>query len=283
MSDKAAAAKKAFGTRLRDLRKDAGLTGRQLSAETGIHNTKVSRIEHGQQSPTEDDIREWCIACGVARLIPELIAVHREIEQMWVEWKRELRAGQKHIQSRAMPLYEKTKLLRAYESIVVPGILQTHAYVLALFEAVALLYDLPESDPQDAADARLARQHLITAGTGLNRYAFVVEYGALNVIMGDTDVMLEQLDFLTTVTALPHVSLGIIPPERPRTLYPGEGFYIFDEQLVRSPMWSGGLRTNRPEEVAFFLKTFTLLRDQAVFGVAARHLIEQARWDLQTR
>ena len=93
MSDQTAAAKKAFGLKLRDLRKDAGLTGRQLAEASGLHNTKISRVEHGQQSPSEDDIRDWAIACGVARQIPELIAVSREVEQMWLEWRRDLRSG----------------------------------------------------------------------------------------------------------------------------------------------------------------------------------------------
>lgn len=83
LADQAVAARQAFAIRLRDLRKDADLTGRELAALTGLHNTKISRIEHALQNPSEDDIRAWCIACGVARRIPELIAAHREVEQMW--------------------------------------------------------------------------------------------------------------------------------------------------------------------------------------------------------
>lgn len=184
MSEQATSAKKAFGIRLRDLRRDTGLTGREFSAATGLHNTKISRIEHGQQNPSEDDIRAWCIACGVARLIPELIAVHREIEQMWVEWKRHLRAGQQHVQSRAMPLYERTKHLCVYESVVIPGILQTASYVRALLDAASRLYDLPEGEAEAAVTARMPRQRLVTEGTGLNRYSFLMEAAALGVIVG---------------------------------------------------------------------------------------------------
>jgi transcriptional regulator with XRE-family HTH domain len=282
VSEQATAAKKALGIRLRDLRKDAGLTGRQLADASGLHNTKISRIEHGQQNPAEEDIRAWCIACGVARLIPELIAVRREIEQMWVDWRRELRAGQQHVQSRAMPLYERTELLCAYESVIVPGILQTPQYVRALFESASHLYGLPEGEAEAAVAGRMPRQRLITAGDGRNRYSFLIEAGALNVIVGGIDVMREQLSFLLAVMALPHVSLGIIPTSRIRTLYPGEGFYIFDGTLVRSELWSGGFRTNQPEEISTFLKAFAMLRDQAVYGSHARALIEQALEDLQT-
>ncbi|MCO5974062.1 DUF5753 domain-containing protein [Actinoallomurus soli] len=201
-----------------------------------------------------------------------------------MEWDQELRAGQTYLQSQGTLLYEKTRLLRAYDSIVVPGILQTHDYVVGLYEAVALLYGLPaESDPEDAANARVPRRRLITQPTGRNEYSFVVEYSALTDVIGSPEVMDEQLGFLTYATTLPHVVLGVIPPGVTRTLYPGEGFYIFDDQLVRSSIWSGEIRTDKPDEIAFFVRAFDLLRDQAVYGDPARELIESARAELRNR
>jgi transcriptional regulator with XRE-family HTH domain len=285
MSDQAVAARArhAFAIRLRDLRKDAGLTGRELAALSGLHNTKISRIEHAQQTPSEDDIRAWCIACGVARQIPELIAASREVEQMWTEHRREMRAGMVHIQSRSTPLYESTRLLRAYESNVVPGILQTRGYVVAALETSARVHGLPLEDVEEAADARLSRQYLVTEPTGDNTYSFVIEVGALEHGFGGDAVMHEQLDFLLRVTGLPNVAFGIIPPLSSRAIRPGEGFYIFDEQLVRSEMWSGGFRTRRPDQIAYFVRIFHMLRELAVYGAAARELIETARGYLQTR
>lgn len=37
-------AKEAFGSRLREIRQDAGLTGRRLAELTGLHFTKISRV-----------------------------------------------------------------------------------------------------------------------------------------------------------------------------------------------------------------------------------------------
>jgi Domain of unknown function (DUF5753) len=249
---------------------------------TGLHNTKISRIEHAQQNPSEDDIRAWCIACGAARQIPELIAAGREVEQVWVEHRRAMSAGMVHIQSRSTPLYERTKLLRAYESNVVPGILQTRGYVVAALETSARVHGLPRQDVEAAADARLSRQHLVTAPTGNNTYSFVIEAGALDHGFGGDTVMHEQLDFLLRVSGLPNVTFGIIPPLSSRAIRPGEGFYIFDEQLVRSEMWSGAFRTRRPDQVAYFVRIFRMLRELAVYGAAARELIEAARGHLQT-
>jgi transcriptional regulator with XRE-family HTH domain len=206
-------AKKAFGIRLRDYRRDAGLNGKQLAAELGWHPSKVTKIEHGRQNPTEADVRAWATACGVARYIPELIAALREVHQMWTEWRRELRLGQRHIQASGTPMYERTRLLRAYESATVPGILQVRPYVRAAREVTAALFDLPTDDLEEATEARLSRQYLLT--TGPNHFDFVIEAGALGVALGDAQGMGEQYAFLDEVTRMPKVNFGIIPPAPP--------------------------------------------------------------------
>ncbi|GAB1641936.1 helix-turn-helix domain-containing protein [Krasilnikovia sp. MM14-A1259] len=50
-------AREALGKRLRDIRHDAGLTGRRLAALAGWQSSKVSKIEYGKQSPSEFDER----------------------------------------------------------------------------------------------------------------------------------------------------------------------------------------------------------------------------------
>lgn len=279
MSQQAEAAKKAFGIRLRDFRLDAGMNGRQLAAVLGWHPSKITKIEHGRQNPTEADVRAWATACGVARYIPELIAAQREIHQMWTEWRRELRAGQRHVQARGTPEYERTRLVRAYESATVPGILQVRPYVRAAREMTAMLFDLPTDDLEQATEARLSRQYLLT--TGPNRFDFVLEAGALTITLGGAETMREQYAFLDEVTRMPKVNFGIIPPHCPRTIFAGEGFYLFDDKFTRNELWSGLVTTSRPEEVAYYLRVFGLLREMAVYGEAARELIQAARANLE--
>lgn len=282
MTDRAFDAKRALGNRLKELRLDARLTGRKLSSLTGIDNSKISKIEHGKHGIKDAEIEAWCRACGTEDQIPDLIAAQREVEQMWVEWRRTLRAGQKLLHEREDPLYAKTKLLVCYESKCVPGILQTHAYVLGLFKTAEALYGLPESEALAAADARLPKQRLVTTGSMTNTYHFIIESWVLNLVFGGVDVMYEQLTFLSAVTMLRNVSLGIIPPDCLRIVPPGEPFYMFDGLMVRSPMWSGGFSTSRPEEIQTFKKAFDLLREMAVYGDEARAQIEAARDRLQT-
>jgi transcriptional regulator with XRE-family HTH domain len=263
-------AREAFGARLREIRRDANLTGRALASRSGLHFTKVSRLEHGRQNPSDDDIRAWCRACDAEEQIPDLIATLRGIEGMWLEWKRQLRAGLKGLQESSVPLYEQTRIFRIYESIVIPGILQTAGYSAAVLRIASELYD-SNSDIDSAVEARMDRQRYLYRGS--RRFAFVLEPWALETIFGGPDIMLDQLDRLLAAMALPRVSLGIIPPNIVRKMWPGEGFWIFDDDQVKIETTSAGMKVTQPQEIALYVKAFKALQEEAVYGQAARELI----------
>ncbi len=132
-SSSAKEAQKALGARLREIRKDAGLSGRALAAATCQHFTRVSKIENGVQAPSDQDIGDWCRACGVEEQIPDLIATARAVESAYLEFRRQARAGMKRVLgAHTLPLYERTTLFRIYEHNVIPGLFQTAAYCAAM-------------------------------------------------------------------------------------------------------------------------------------------------------
>ncbi|WP_237109976.1 helix-turn-helix transcriptional regulator [Nonomuraea sp. MG754425] len=278
--DQLRSARQAFGQRLRGLRLVAELNGRQLSARSGMRGSKISRIELGRQNPTEDDIRVWCHACGAEDQLPELIAAHRQIDEMWEEHRQAMRAGLKQQSERVKPLYERTRLIRAYEPQTVPGFLQTPGYTRAVIEDVSRFHDLTD-DIDQAVEGRLNRLRILESG--MCGFSFVIEAGALYAQRGSVAVMLEQFDYIDHAARFANVALGIIPLGRLRTIWPGEGFYVYDESLVRSEHWTGGYRTKRPSEIATYLRIFMLLQSQAVYGEAARAEVAAARRLLQSR
>jgi transcriptional regulator with XRE-family HTH domain len=128
-SSSAGQAQKVLGARLRDIRKDAGLSGRALAAATGQHYTRVSKIENGVQPPTDNDIRDWCRACAAEPQILDLIATARAVESAYLEFRRQARAGMRRVLgAHTTPRYERTRLFRIYEHNVIPGLFQTAAY-----------------------------------------------------------------------------------------------------------------------------------------------------------
>jgi transcriptional regulator with XRE-family HTH domain len=81
-------AKQALGGRLREIRSAAGFTQRDLARLAGWHSSKASRIEYGKQMPSENDIKQWCLHCGVPDQILDLMAMVRALDEMWMEWRR---------------------------------------------------------------------------------------------------------------------------------------------------------------------------------------------------
>ncbi len=270
--------REALGARLREIRVDTNLTGRALAAVCGWHFTKVSKLEHGSQAPSEQDIRLWCRACDAEDQVPDLIATVRAIETMYIEWQRNLRAGLKSLQTSSVPLYERTKLFRGYENTVIPGLFHTAEYAAAIFRFWNEFLDL-RNDVDEAVAARMERQRVLY--TGNRRFAFVLEEQTLRTRVGDTDVMLGQLDRLLAVMSLPRVSLGIIPASGERRCLAQGSFWIFDEGRVKVEGVSAGLDITQPREIAVCVKAFDLLHQSAVYGKTARELIQRALTELE--
>jgi transcriptional regulator with XRE-family HTH domain len=264
-------AREALGARLAEIRKDAGQTGRALAAACGWHPSKVSKIEHGTQAPSDADIRAWCTACRADGQLADLIASTRAIESMYVEWRLRLRPGLARSVARSVPLYRRTQLFRVYESHVIPGLLQTPAYAAAMFRYWVDFMNLPD-DVDQAVATRQARQRVLhTAG---RRFVFVLEEQALRTHVGDPAVMVEQLGYLVDVMSLPSVSIGVIPAMATRHTLAQGSFWMFDRAIVRSEGITAGLEITQPREIDLFARTFELLRASAVHGTVARLLIE---------
>lgn len=124
-SSSAQAAREALAVRLTHLRKDAGLTGCELSARCGWHQVKTTRIQKGDAPPSDTDIRAWCSACGADDQADDLIATARAVDSMYLEWRRLHRNGMRKVQQDWNTLHERTRVCRVYVSNVPPGLFQT--------------------------------------------------------------------------------------------------------------------------------------------------------------
>ncbi|MEY9845216.1 transcriptional regulator with XRE-family HTH domain [Streptacidiphilus sp. BW17] len=267
-------AREALGQRLRELRLDAGLTARALAALCGWHESKSSRIEHGKMTPSDEDLRAWATHCHVSDQTPDLIAVARGIEGMYVEWRRMERTGLKRAQESVLPLWERTRHFRAYASWLIPGPLQTEAYIRALLTAIRDRRQLPD-DLDEAVRVRVAKADVLRAGG--RRFAVILEEGVLRHRIGSQETMAEQLGHLLAVAALPSVSLGVVPFSADRSgLWPVEDFWVFDQEQVNVELVSAFLTITQPHEVEMYSTTFQELSRMAVFGGNARKLIGAA-------
>lgn len=193
---------------------------------------------------------------------------------MYVEWRRvHKQKTLRHLQEGLVPLYERTRLHRVYSSDVIPGLLQTEGYVTASLASAAWLRDLPDDIPEAVA-ARLARARVLREGN--HRFVMLLEENVLRHRMGDEETMAGQLGHLLSVMSLPSVSLGIIPFESRRIIWPVETFNIYDDEQVAVELLTAQVTVTAPGEVRDYLKTFAELQKRAVYGAHARSLIASA-------
>jgi transcriptional regulator with XRE-family HTH domain len=277
-SSSARQAQEALGARLREIRKDAGLSARALAAATSQHFTRVSKIEHGVQAPSDQDIRDWCSACSAEEQVPDLIATARAVQSAYLEFRRQARAGMKRVLgAHTVSLYERIDLFRIYEHNVVPGLFQTAAYCSAMLSFWIGFLDVPD-DLDAAVAARMERQRVLYQ-TG-KRFAVILEEQALRTWFGSAEVQAGQLGRLLEVMSIPTVSLGIIPMMTERGGVPSAGFWIFDDSLVALETPTASIEVTRPHEIELYARMFDHLESSAVYGAAARALIVRALGEL---
>ncbi|MCP3820495.1 helix-turn-helix transcriptional regulator [Streptomyces sp. A3M-1-3] len=269
----AQAARAALAARLQGIMKDAGLTGHELAARCGWHKSKSSRIARGKTPPSDADIRAWCTACGAADQIADLIAASRNAESMYVEWRQIHRDGMRRVHEQTVPLYQRTRHFRVYASNLVPGMLQTAEYATGLLRSITEFQGTPD-DVSDAVRARLDRSRVVREGD--HRFALLLEETVLYYRVSDDEAMAGQLGYLLSVMAQPNVSLGVIPFEARRTVWPLEAFYAFDDAQVAVETLTAEINVTAPGEIRTYLKAFGELSRIAVHGSEARARITRA-------
>lgn len=266
-------ARQNLGARLRELRKDAGLNGRQLSESAGWHWSKTSRLERGERQPSEDDLAVWCRVCDAELALPDLLASLRNVQAQWAEWKRVAGAGHARRQRRGVELDAKARNVRIYSGVVLSGLVQTEAYARAILaRCIEFLGTL--DDLNDAVAARMQRQAALKDGS--TAFMMLINEAVLFMNAGDEHVRVQQLEHLLDVGfGNPRLILGIVPM-RHQFVYTTNGFVLYDNRMALVETVSAELTVNTPSELALYEKAWTRLHEQARYGAGARALITSA-------
>lgn len=268
-------ARQALADHLREIRLDAGLTARALARAVGWHESKTSRIEHGKTLPSDADLRAWCSVCHVPGRAEELIAELRAADSLWLDWRRMERSGLRWAQESVRELYEQTRKFRFYSCWMIPGPLQTPAYLTAILSAIRDRRELAVDDVGAAVAERMDRQRIVREGN--HHFTILLEENVLRHRIGGAEVMAAQLGHLLEVAAVPSMRLGVIPIDADRSrMWPVESFFIFDETQVNVELVSGFLTVTTPREITMYAKNFAELADLAVYDKHARARITAA-------
>lgn len=265
-------ARDALGKRLRELRSAAGLSGRQLAESLSWPPSKVSKLENGRQTPTDDDIRDWTRATDSEGDAEGLLASLHTLEIQHAEWQRQLRVGLKPHQQEIADLDAQTRLFRAFESTFIPGLLQTAEYARYRFAQSITVFKV-RNDIDEAVTARVQRQNILYRPD--KRFHFVLTEAALRYRLCPPEIMLGQLDRLISFSQLPNVKLGIIGFETAYVVAPAHGFWILDNERVMVETFSAELNLAQPQEIGLYTGVFESLAAVASYGRSARGIINR--------
>jgi len=189
------------------LRSEAGLTRDDVTGRTGINEATLYRIENAKARPQARTLTALLELYGAPEdQRAELAALARQsTEQNWLQsFPNEL--------PEPYPTYisfeGEARTLLNYESLFVPGLLQTEDYARA-----ALLRGSPtatKEEIQRLVEARMGRQAVLTREPPLRLWS-IVDEAVFHRLVGGRDVMRTQLAYLAEAADLPHITLQAIP------------------------------------------------------------------------
>lgn len=266
-------ARQALGRRLRELRTSASLSGKQLAESLSWVGSKVSKIENGKQTPTDQDIRAWTSATNAEDQAESLLTALHNLELQHAEWQRLLKAGMQSHQLTLSQQDEKTKLFRGFENTVVPGLVQTPEYARARFAQVVLVHKVP-NDINEAVRQRMQRQEMLYRPD--KRFHIIVTEAVLRYRLVSPDIMLGQLDRLMAISSMRNVKLGIVDFQTHYVTDPRHGFWLLDNELVRVETYSAELNLRQPQEIELYSRIFEQHAAVASYGATARAIIGRA-------
>lgn len=267
-------AREALGARLRELRTEAGLNGKEFAERLGWQRSKVSRLENGKQTAAAADVEAWAHEAGQSDVVDELKRSLSGLETAYRSWKRQLAAGHRAVQEGHVVQEAQAETIHLFESGIIPGVFQTPQYARGVLTDVSTRLGTPR-DIEEGVRARMKRQEALYE-PGHHFHALIWE-GALHVVRCAPQAMAAQLDRLSSLIGLDTVTLGVIPFGARTPFSPKHGFWIIDERLVVADTWNAELWLDAADDVAFYRKVWDLMRESAVFDHQAHRLIVRAR------
>lgn len=195
-----------LGAELKHCREEAGLTQETVGRHFEWHAAKVTRIETARVAVTARDVKDLLTLYGVhdetyREALMALARMSRE-RTWWTDYRDIMRPGN------FVGLEAEASTLLAWEPIVLPGLLQTEAYMRALMRT-GRAQDPPHHIDRRVA-LRLKRQSRLRATNPLELLALVDE-SVVRRVVGGPEVMDEQLRHLIDTAQLPTVTMQIVP------------------------------------------------------------------------
>lgn len=251
-----------LGRYLRQLREEAQITVKAAADALEWSTPRLWRVEKGSVPMRALDVKNMCQLYGAPADISEaLMGLARETKARgwWQSYGDavptwfELYVGLEAAASR----------LRQYEPELIPGLLQTKAYANETFRVARP--DITDEELDRSVAVRLERQGLLTRTVPpAPELEVVLNEAALRRPLRNREAMSGQLAYLGEMSALPNLTIRVLPLERglhrAMTCGPfvilefpkGNGGRDGEPATVYSDNLTGALYLDKPSEVATY-------------------------------
>ncbi len=196
---------------LRKTRETLGMSHREVALAMDWSVSKLIRIEAGAVTITTNDLRVLLQHYGVTEQerVDELIEVARRARDRspwWIEY-RDIATSE----TLAVCGYESSaKVIRNFQPLNVPGLLQTEEYAADLLRYVRGPKN--ERRLEGLVKMRLQRQEILNSPHEPSLH-FVLDEAAVRRVVGGPTVMRRQLQQLKNLAQRPNITLRIVPFE----------------------------------------------------------------------
>lgn len=215
-----------LGAELRELRKEAGLTVRQLSARVELGHAAVSRYETGVRSPALDTLARILTALGASgKRYEELMELARRSSEP--NLIADTRSGlHKHLINLAE--FERTaERIVHVAPLVIPGPLQTRSFAEKVMES------LPGEERDIRIELRMARSSAVLASSKLET---IISERVLHDAIGGPAVMAEQLRHIVDAARRGAVDVRVLPSNLQQWTLAHNGSFVLFEFAKASPI-----------------------------------------------
>lgn len=197
-----------LGTQLRKLREDAGVSRQEAGYSIRGSDSKISRMEHGEVSFKERDVRDLITMYGVHD--KEEFAHYLEFAKQSNQpgWWRQFNDVMPSWLNDLVGLEEATTLIQAYELVFVNGLLQTEEYARAI--SANGRPNASADDVEKRVAIKMRRQKVLMRPDAPRLWA-VMDESVLHRPVGGSRVQREQLEHLLELDNRPNITLQVVP------------------------------------------------------------------------
>ncbi|MFJ3841111.1 helix-turn-helix domain-containing protein [Streptomyces sp. NPDC090054] len=192
------------GLRMRSLREAAGIKPQDAAAHIRCSDSKISRMECGKSPLKERDVVDLLMFYGAPAMEVEAARQLVALSNQPGWWERYGKLVVPDWFDKLIGLQEGASLIRTYEVLLVPGLLQTREYAWAVAVKGYPLAD--RVDIEARVELRMRRQDILRRAGGPKLWAFL-DLGVLERQVGSREVMRGQIEHLIAMARQPRITL----------------------------------------------------------------------------